>query len=495
MGVAVGVQVLHTVRGEHSGTVSAAHLADAVPQVFVAHHAGQHLAVAAALHGPHQHIVVHAAIDHEGFIHRRGQRLGVGSCRSTVLGGKAAFRQQGAQSGKGILAAVQADGELRVLQHLGAQSIQLFAQSGPVAPLLHAAQELIVAHAAAALAHRTVHRVVGTGAGGCVYIALLDELLFHVQLLLAQHPGKGSFCRRTGENGVIQPLAAQLHSLIQTAFQKAQAQAQLCVAGCALLTAGPDVQLHAAVAQPCAAQGVQLPGGMLAAVQFVQHIGQQVKILHVLGLHIAKVIVEIQVQAARRGVMQQLCPGQQFPRSGCSLCAVAKVGGGQRVFQHQFAVGADRRVLLVLSGQSGHLHHLHRGRCKQLTQQLIEPAVGHLFPQGSKQPVRVQQQGRVAGVQPAGGSVDGIQHAVRQAARAFKGRKLCRVQRGQQQLLRDALGQDAVHSLAHSGREPACGLSGGTAQHQLQHRLQGAVIKADVDIRTQLFGQQCGFQR
>ena len=267
------------------------------------------------------------------------------------------------------------------------------------------------------------------------------------------------------------------------------------MAGCALLTAGPDVQLHAAVAQPCAAQGVQLPGGMLAAVQFVQHIGQQVKILHVLGLHIAKVIVEVQVQAARRGVMQQLCPGQQFPRSGCSLCAVAKVGGGQRVFQHQLAVGADRPVLLVLSGQSGHLHHLHRGRCKQLTQQLIEPAVGHLFPQGSKQPVRVQQQGRVAGVQPAGGSVDGIQHAVRQAARALKGRELCRVQRGQQQLLRDALGQDAVHSLAHSGREPACGLFGSTAQHQLQHRLQGAVIKADVDIRPQLFGQQRGFQR
>ena len=44
------------------------------------------------------------AVDHEGFIHRRGQRLGVGSCRSTALGGKAAFRQQGAQSGKGILA-------------------------------------------------------------------------------------------------------------------------------------------------------------------------------------------------------------------------------------------------------------------------------------------------------------------------------------------------------------------------------------------------------
>ena len=111
---------------------------------------------------------------------------------------------------------------------------------------------LIVAHTAAALAHRTVHRVVGTGAGGRVYVALLDELLFHVQLLLAQHPGKGSFCRRTGEDGVIQPLAAQLHCLIQTAFQKAQAQAQFCVAGCALLTAGPDVQLHAAVAQPCA---------------------------------------------------------------------------------------------------------------------------------------------------------------------------------------------------------------------------------------------------
>ena len=335
----------------------------------------------------------------------------------------------------------------------------------------------------------------GAGAGGRVGVALLDELLFHVQLLLAQHPGKGCFGRRAGEPGVIQPLAAQLHGLFQTAFQQAQAQAQLCVAGCTLLPAGPDIQLHAAVAQPGAAQGVQLLGGMCAAVQLVQHIGQQVKVLHVLGLHMAEVVVEVQVQAARRGVMQQLRTGQQFPLSGGSLCTVAEVGGRQRVFQHQLAVGADGLARLVLLGQGGHLHHLHRGRGEQLPQQLVEPAACHFFAQGREQLVRVQQQGRVAGVQPASGSVDGIQHAVRQAARALEGCKLGAVQRGQQQLLRDALGQNAVHGLAHGGGKLAGALLGGTAQNQFQRGLQGAVVKANVDVCAQIFGQQGGFQR
>ena len=494
MGVAVGVQVFHAVRGEHSGAVSAAHLADVVPQIFVAHHAGQRLAVAAALHGPYLYIVVHTAVNDKRFVHRRCQRLHIGLCRSAALGSKAAVRQQSAQLCKGILAAVQADRQLRVLQHLCAQGIQLFTQCCPIAALLHAAQELVIAHTAAAFTHRTVHRVVGTGAGGCVYIALLDELLFHVQLLLAQHPCKSSFCRRAGKDGIIQPFAAQLHSLFQTAFQQAQAQAQLGMAGCTLLPPSPDVQLGAAVAQPCAAQSVQLLSGVFGAVQLVQHIGQQVQIRHVLRLHITEVIVEVQVQAACRRVMHQLRTGQKFPLAWGRPCSVAKVGNGQRVLQHKLAVGADGFALLFFR-QGGHLHHLHRSRCKQLTQQLIEPAIGHLFPQGSKQPVRVQQQGGVAGVQPAGRSVDGIQHAVWQGARALQRCKLCCVQRSQQQFLRDALGQNAVHRLAHSGSKLAGALLGGTAQHQFQHRLQGAVVKANVNICAQLFGQQRRLQR
>ena len=366
MGVAVGVQVFHAVRGEHSGAVSAAHLTDVVPEVFVAHQAGQRLAVAAALHGPYLYIVVHTAVNDKRFVHRRCQRLHIGLCRSAALGSKAAVRQQSAQLCKGILAAVQADRQLRVLQHLCAQGIQLFTQCCPIAALLHAAQELVIAHTAAAFTHRTVHRVVGTGAGGCVYIALLDELLFHVQLLLAQHPCKSSFCRRAGKDGIIQPFAAQLHSLFQTAFQQAQAQAQLGMAGCTLLPPSPDVQLGAAVAQPCAAQSVQLLSGVFGAVQLVQHIGQQVQIRHVLRLHITEVIVEVQVQAACRRVMQQLCPGQKFPLAWGRPCSVAKVGNGQRVLQHKLAVGTDGFALLFFR-QGGHLHHLHRSRCKQLT--------------------------------------------------------------------------------------------------------------------------------
>ena len=40
----------------------------------------------------------------------------------------------------------------------------------------------------------------------------------------------------------------------------------------------PEIQLGAAVAQPCAAQGVQLLGGMGGGVQLVQHIGEQVQV-------------------------------------------------------------------------------------------------------------------------------------------------------------------------------------------------------------------------
>ena len=225
MGVTVGIQVFHPVQRKHSGAVSAAHLADVVPQIFIAHHPGQHLAVAAALHGPHLHIVVHAAVNDERFVHRRGQRFGVGFCRGAVSGGKGAFRQQGAQLCKCFVAAVQADGQRRILQHFGAQGVQLFAQSRPVAPLLHAAQELVIAHAAAPLGDSALCVIMRSGADSGIGVALLDELLLHVQLLLAQHPGKGCFRRRTGQSGVIQPLAAQLHGLVQTAFQQAQAQA------------------------------------------------------------------------------------------------------------------------------------------------------------------------------------------------------------------------------------------------------------------------------
>ena len=83
----------------------------------------------------------------------------------------------------------------------------------------------------------------------------------------------------------------------------------------------------------------------------------------------------------------------------------------------------------------------------------------------------MQQHGRVAGVQPARGRVDGVQHAVRDAARPLQRSKLRRVQRGQQQVFRDALSQDVVHGFPHARGKPGRGLLGGTAQHQLQRGL------------------------
>ena len=107
----------------------------------------------------------------------------------------------------------------------------------------------------------------------------------------------------------------------------------------------------------------------------------------------------------------------------------------------------------------------------------------------------MEQQGRVSGVEPAGGGIDGIQHTVGQAARALQGGKLHGVQAGQQQLLGDAPCQQVGHSLFHASCKFGGSLCGGSPQHQLQRGLQGAVVKANVNICAQLFGQQRRLQR
>ena len=197
-------------------------------------------------------------------------------------------------------------------------------------------------------------------------------------------------------------------------------------------------ELGAAVAQPCAAQGVQLLGGMGGRVQLVQHIGEQIQVLQLLRGDSAKIIVEIQVQAAGRGVAQQGGTGQLLGAALRGGIACAKVGGGEGMLQHQLAVGAHRGGGILGFGRGGNLHHLHRGGGKQLPQQGVEPALLQLAAQGGKELVGVQQQGGIAGVQPAGGGVDGIQHAVRQTARALQRGKLGLVQSGQQQVVRNA---------------------------------------------------------
>ena len=209
------------------------------------------------------------------------------------------------------------------------------------------------------------------------------------------------------------------------------------MAGAALLPPGPEVQLGAAVAQPSAAQGVQLLGGVGGGVQLVQHIGEQVQVLQLLRGDSAKVIVEIQVQTAGRGVAQQGGTGQLLGAALRGGIARAKVGGGEGVLQHQLAIGACRGGILRF-GCGGNLQHLHRGGGKQLPQQGVEPALFQLAAQGGEELVGVQQQGGIAGVQPAGGGVDGVQHAVRQTARALQRGKLGLVQSGQQQVVRNA---------------------------------------------------------
>ena len=278
----------------------------------------------------------------------------------------------------------------------------------------------------------------GAGAGGGKLVALLDEQLFHAQLQLADHPGIGGFSGSAGKDGIVQPLAADLHRFFQAALQQAQAEGQLRVARRALLPPGPEVQLGTAVAQPCAAQGVQLLGGVGGGVQFVQHIGEQVQVLQLLRGDSAKIIVEIQIQAAGRGVTQQGGTGQLLGAALRGGIARAKVGGGERVLQHQLAIGARRGGGILSLGCSGNLHHLHRGGGKQLPQQGVEPALFQLAAQGGKELIGVQQQGGIAGVQPAGGGVDGVQYAVRQAARALQRGKLGLVQSGQQQVVRNA---------------------------------------------------------
>ena len=210
------------------------------------------------------------------------------------------------------------------------------------------------------------------------------------------------------------------------------------MAGRTLLPPGPEVQLGAAVAQPCAAQGVQLLGGMGGSVQLVQHIGEQVQVLQLLRGNGAQIIVEIQVQAAGRGVAQQ---GSTCQLLGAALrggIARAKVGGGEGMLQHQLAIGAHRGSGVLGFGCGGNLQHLHRGGGKQLPQQGVEPALLQLAAQGGKELVRVQQQGGIAGMQPAGGGVDGVQHAVRQTARTLQRGKLGLVQSRQQQVVGDA---------------------------------------------------------
>ena len=74
-----------------------------------------------------------------------------------------------------------------------------------------------------------------------VLVALLDELLLHIQLLLAQHPGKGFLGLGAGQAGLVEVLTSQRNGLVQIPLQQAHVPGELCVAGAALLPPGPSV--------------------------------------------------------------------------------------------------------------------------------------------------------------------------------------------------------------------------------------------------------------
>ena len=495
MGVAVGVQTLGPGAGQHSRAVSAAHLADVMPQIFIAHHAGQHAAFRLALLRPCQNVVVHAAVDDKGFVRRGRQFLRVRLGGIAGLFRKSAAGKQLFQFLQRIFAAVQTDGQRRMVQDLFAHLFQLFAHGGPIGLFQQVAQEVVARHAAASFAQRRFHRIVTGGADQRILVAHLDELLFDVQLFLIQHPLKGFLGLGAGQFRLIQPLAAQLNGLFETAFQQTHVQRQLGMAGVSLLPSGPEADTGTAVAQPCAAQGVQLAGGVLGGVQLVQHIGQQVEILDLFFGQPADVIVEVQIQASLGRMMQKLCSRQLSHNALGALVAVAEVRHGQRMVQHQLAVGAGRLCFLFLLGQGGDLNNFHRFRRKQAAQKLVEPASVQLLPQGREQLIGVEQQSRVLGVEPAGGRMDGVQHAVGQTARSLQRSELRRIQAGQQQVRRDALFQQRIHGLADAPGELRRRFLGRAAQDQFQDRLQGAVVEANVDVCPQLFFQQSGFQR
>ena len=113
---------------------------------------------------------------------------------------------------------MQADGQGGSLQHPAAHSIQFCAQCRPVGLFQQIAQEVVVAHAGAGFVRSTLYIIMGAGAGGGKLVALLDEQLLHAQLQLADHPGIGRFGGSAGKDGIVQPLAADLHRLFQTAL-------------------------------------------------------------------------------------------------------------------------------------------------------------------------------------------------------------------------------------------------------------------------------------
>ena len=166
MRVTVGVEVLHAILGQHPGAVRAAHLADLVPQILVAHHPGQHLAGSAPLHGPDQQVVVHAAVNDERLIHRGRQLLGVGTGRAPLRLCKGTARQQLPQGVQPGLTAMEAHGQLGVVQELLPQGLKFGPHSGPVGLFQQLAQEMIRRHAAHPLGQGVLHGKVCPGADG-----------------------------------------------------------------------------------------------------------------------------------------------------------------------------------------------------------------------------------------------------------------------------------------------------------------------------------------
>ena len=494
MGVAVGVEQLVGRAVEHPRAVGAALLPQGLPEVLIAHHLGQHLAGGAGVPvGPDQHVVIDAALDDEGLVPGLGQRLAV------ALGGHAALRrkdaagQQPAQALPGRFAAVAADGQGAPAQHLFPHCFQLGPEARPVLCFQQTADQPVHGHAAGPLGQGHLGREAPAGPQDGVVVAVGDKVLLIVQFQLVQRLRKSRLGLGARQFRLIQQLAQQLHGFVQVALQQAGTGGQLGDAGRARLPAGPDIGCDGALPQPGVPQGVQLDGGVPAGVQFFQHRGQDGRIVHLLGAQRAQVIVELQVQAARRRPAHQGQPGQLL-----SLCLgeagrLAQVSHRQGMVQLELALlpgaGGVRRA-----GLFGHQGHFHRRRAEQFGQQIIVPAGAQLAAQELEHRFGPQVGHGVAGVQPAGGRLDGGQHPVGQAARPLRHLELEAVDGGGQQLGGDARGKHLLHPGLDRRRKAGGPLPVGALQHQLDHRLLDRAVKAHVDVGPQVLLQQVLFQ-
>ena len=72
---------------------------------------------------------------------------------------------------------------------------------------------MVITHAGAGFVRSALYIIMGASASGGKLVALLDKQLLHAQFQLADHPGISRLGGSAGKDGIVQPLAADLHRL------------------------------------------------------------------------------------------------------------------------------------------------------------------------------------------------------------------------------------------------------------------------------------------